>query len=134
MVAEVVEAVKERDIKMKIEFECTRCESPLAVDEEHAGKKINCPRCNTEVTIPLVERILNKTVCVDFWGSDDIEKKMQEKGIEDRAFCPFKVIMRSVSPQYNAIQNSYPTFVRCAEKKCRLWNPQINDCVFVNWK
>jgi DNA-directed RNA polymerase subunit RPC12/RpoP len=39
------------DVLNKIVFNCTKCKSQLAVDEEHRGEKIECPKCRTENVI-----------------------------------------------------------------------------------
>lgn len=37
---------------MKITTQCVSCKKTLAVDEEHAGKKIRCPVCQSVVQLP----------------------------------------------------------------------------------
>lgn len=37
---------------MAIRFECQHCKRPLAVREEHAGKRFKCPGCGQTATVP----------------------------------------------------------------------------------
>ena len=37
-----------------ITFNCPHCQYPLAVDEQGAGRKANCPQCGVVVTIPIL--------------------------------------------------------------------------------
>ncbi len=37
---------------MSIEFRCTNCSRLLRVADEHAGMPAQCPKCNTELTVP----------------------------------------------------------------------------------
>ena len=39
---------------MSIEFRCPKCETLLRVDDEVAGQRAACPRCDTEMEIPYV--------------------------------------------------------------------------------
>lgn len=36
----------------KIEFECSKCNMPVKIPQQHAGKKGRCPHCKTSVDIP----------------------------------------------------------------------------------
>lgn len=38
--------------KKAINFECEKCKSKMSVSHEHAGQKVQCPKCNEEVQIP----------------------------------------------------------------------------------
>ena len=35
-----------------IKFHCVRCQQRIGVAEAHAGRKINCPQCETPLEIP----------------------------------------------------------------------------------
>ena len=37
---------------MKVQIECGQCQTKLAVDTQHAGKKGRCPKCKAEFIIP----------------------------------------------------------------------------------
>lgn len=37
----------------EIEFRCPKCQSSLAVDTEAAGLDLDCPDCQTIITVPL---------------------------------------------------------------------------------
>jgi Zn finger protein HypA/HybF involved in hydrogenase expression len=37
---------------MDIRFECPQCKQPIKIDESAAGLQINCPGCQTALTIP----------------------------------------------------------------------------------
>jgi hypothetical protein len=38
---------------MPIQYQCTGCQQPIEVDDEHAGKSAACPYCRQVATIPL---------------------------------------------------------------------------------
>src|SRR5580693_3064591 len=37
---------------MDIRFECSHCKQPIKIDESAAGLEINCPGCQSVLTIP----------------------------------------------------------------------------------
>jgi len=39
---------------MKMYFDCPKCKTGLAVDDELAGRKAKCPQCDEVFTIPCV--------------------------------------------------------------------------------
>ena len=42
---------------MDIVFNCPNCDQELAVDESGAGTQIECPACNTAITIPATGKV-----------------------------------------------------------------------------
>jgi DNA-directed RNA polymerase subunit RPC12/RpoP len=42
---------------MDVIFNCPKCDQELAVDSSGAGSEINCPACNTLITIPEPEAV-----------------------------------------------------------------------------
>jgi len=47
--------LKETETIMVLTINCPECKSPLKVKEEHAGKKMKCPKCSKVVPIPAPE-------------------------------------------------------------------------------
>ncbi len=45
---------------MDVIFNCPKCDQELAVDSSGAGSEINCPACNTLITIPEPETVVSR--------------------------------------------------------------------------
>jgi len=45
---------------MDVIFNCPKCDQELAVDSSGAGSEINCPACNTLITIPEPESVVSR--------------------------------------------------------------------------
>jgi len=41
-------------VMSELKFECSHCKQHLACDDQHAGRQIQCPGCNTLIRIPSV--------------------------------------------------------------------------------
>lgn len=66
---------------------------------------------------------MDRMVGIVFERRKHIHGEMTREEIPDRTLCPFKATVDANIIFY------YP----CIEKKCRLWNPNKNDCGYVNW-
>lgn len=49
----------------RITTQCPECNAKLAVGSQHAGKKLKCPKCHTEVIVPLLRSTKTDNVSND---------------------------------------------------------------------
>ena len=43
---------------MSIKFSCPKCDQPLVIPDELAGKRRKCPKCGVKFTVPTVNVVL----------------------------------------------------------------------------
>jgi hypothetical protein len=66
---------------------------------------------------------MDNLVGVVFDRRKTIVGMLTKEDVPDRSFCPFKA----------SLDANIIFYFPCLEKKCRLWNPNKNDCGYVNW-
>ena len=82
---------------MPIEFACPNCSAKLRIDDEHVGKSIRCPACQTTTLAPPANIVVNG------------EQPPDNQQNEDTPLSPYTGSASTVSPYQNPYQS--PTYI-----------------------